>query len=228
MWQSTGTAGAHFEVRRVGAARPMSVIEPLRSSFHGNIYNFVSIDPSGRYVTLVDDDPATGKRTVRFFAADTGALLATRPESLRVQFTAGGDYLFAKGPNGGRALYRTEEFLNIPSHDVTPRNKALTAWGDVKRSQLLPNYPNPFNPETWIPFDLAAAGPVVVTVYDAAGSVVRRLDLGDVTAGTHRTRERSAYWNGRDDRGESVASGVYTYRVEGPGLSDSGRMLLIK
>ncbi|MEO2005051.1 MAG: FlgD immunoglobulin-like domain containing protein, partial [Candidatus Poribacteria bacterium] len=228
VWQRVSATEPGLEVRGVGAAKAMSVIRRPRGPSPGDAYDFVGIDPSGRYVTLRDEDPTTGERIMRFFAADTGALLAAHPESLQVQFTAGGDYLFAKGPNGGRALYRTEEFLNIPSHDVTPRNKALAAWGDVKRSQLLPNYPNPFNPETWIPFDLAAAGPVVVTVYDPSGSVVRRLDLGDVTAGTHRTRERAAYWNGRDDRGESVASGVYTYRVEGPGLSDSGRMLLIK
>ena len=72
--------------------------------------------------------------------------LGTGPDSSAVQFTAGGDYLFAKGPNGGRALYRTDGYLNIPSDEITPRRKQLTAWGDVKRTQLLPNYPNPFNP----------------------------------------------------------------------------------
>jgi hypothetical protein len=179
-------------------------------------------------VALRDRDPTTEERAIRFFSATSGELLATRLGTSDIQFTAGGDYLFTKGPNDGLALYRTEEYLNIPSDELTPRNKALTAWGHVKRSQLLPNYPNPFNPETWIPFDLAASGPVHIAIYDASGAVVRRVDLGHVETGVHRTRERAARWDGRDAGGEPVASGVYTYRVTAPGLSDSGRMLLIK
>ncbi len=154
--------------------------------------------------------------------------MATRPESLDIQFTAGGDYLFAKGPNGGRALYRTEEFLNIPSDDVTPRNKLLTAWGDVKRRQLLPNYPNPFNPETWIPFDLAGSGRVEVTVYDDLGRVVRRVDLGHMAAGVYRARDRAAYWDGRNDAGEPVASGAYFIELRTDAIRQTRRTTLTK
>jgi hypothetical protein len=165
---------------------------------------------------------------MRFFSAASGELLATRVGFSDIRFIAGGDYLFTKGPNDGLALYRTEDFLGIPSDEVAPRNRALTAWGGVKRSQLLPNYPNPFNPETWIPFDLAASGPVHISIYDASGAAVRKLALGHTEAGPHRTRGQAARWDSRDDGGEPVASGVYTYRVTGPGLSDSGRMLLAK
>ena len=200
---------AAFEVRRVGDPAPISVIDPMRAPFRGSVYGNTDIDPSGKYVTVRDENPATHEPTVRFHSAATGALLGTRPYALNMQFTGGGDYLFAKGPNGGRALYRTEEFLNIPSDEVTPRNRLLAQWGDVKRTQLLPNYPNPFNPETWIPFDLAQAGPVEVTVYDDLGRVVRRVDLGQLAAGAYRTRERAAYWDGRNNAGEPVAGGAY-------------------
>ena len=228
LWRGEQGADERFEVRRIGTDAPLSVVPALRNGFSGYVGGPVRLDPSGRYVVLRDKDPTTGESALRFLSATSGDLLATRVGTSDIQFTAGGDYLFTKGPNDGLALYRTEEYLNIPSDELTPRNKALTAWGHVKRSQLLPNYPNPFNPETWIPFDLAASGPVHIAIYDASGAVVRRVDLGHVETGVHRTRERAARWDGRDAGGEPVASGVYTYRVTAPGLSDSGRMLLIK
>jgi len=213
IWERVSPTDARFEVRRVGAGAPLSAIGPYRLPHRGSIYSFVDIDPSGRYVTIHGVDTATDERVVRFFATDTGDLLSTRPRSSSVQFTAGGEYLFAKGPNGGRALYRTEEFLNIPSDEITPRNRALATWGDVKRTQLLPNYPNPFNPETWIPFDLAQPETVEVIVYDDLGRVVRRVDLGHMPAGAYRTRERAAHWDGRNDAGERVASGAYSIQL---------------
>ena len=81
-------------------------------------------------------------------------------------------------------------------------------------TRLLPNYPNPFNPETWIPFDLAEVADVAIHIYDARGILVRTLDLGRLPARTYHTRDKAAYWNGRNALGESVASGVYAYELE--------------
>ena len=90
-----------------------------------------------------------------------------------------------------------------------------------KETALLPNYPNPFNPETWIPYHLAHAADVTLTIYDTKGVVVRQLDLGHQSAGYYTTRSKAAYWDGRNDSGEQVASGVYFYhlRVGRSGLS---------
>ena len=82
-----------------------------------------------------------------------------------------------------------------------------------KETALLPNYPNPFNPETWIPYHLAHAADVTLTVYDTKGTVVRQLDLGYQMAGYYTARSRAAYWDGRNDSGELVASGVYFYQL---------------
>ena len=82
-----------------------------------------------------------------------------------------------------------------------------------KETTLLPNYPNPFNPETWIPYHLAHAADVTLTVYDTKGTVVRRLELGHQPAGFYTARSKAAYWDGRNDRGEQVASGVYFYQL---------------
>lgn len=82
-----------------------------------------------------------------------------------------------------------------------------------RRSALLPNYPNPFNPETWIPYDLAEDADVHVHIYGLKGESVRRLNIGFQSAGTYRTQSRAAYWDGRNSVGESVASGTYLYTL---------------
>ncbi|MXY27049.1 T9SS type A sorting domain-containing protein [Candidatus Poribacteria bacterium] len=101
---------------------------------------------------------------------------------------------------------------------------ALTPKGTV----LLPNYPNPFNPETWIPYHLAAATDVQITIYDATGRVVRRLDLGHQSAGYYTVRSRAAYWDGKNALGESVASGIYFYQLQADTVSHLRKMLILK
>ncbi len=95
-------------------------------------------------------------------------------------------------------------------------------------TRLLDNYPNPFNPETWIPYQLSSAADVTITIYDVRGNLIRRLDLGHQSAGTYFSRSSAAYWDGRNDRGESVASGLYFYTFSTGGFSASRKMLLRK
>ena len=97
-----------------------------------------------------------------------------------------------------------------------------------KTTALLANYPNPFNPETWIPYHLANASDVQVTIYDAWGGVVRTLDLGHQAAGHYTHRNRAAYWDGKNDFGESVASGVYFYTLTAGDFSATRKMLILK
>ncbi|MAF09382.1 hypothetical protein CMK11_02935 [Candidatus Poribacteria bacterium] len=75
------------------------------------------------------------------------------------------------------------------------------------------NYPNPFNPETWIPFELSRDADVTVRIYGLDGKVVQKLDLGYQPMGEYRARGRAAYWDGRNEIGERVASGVYVYEL---------------
>ncbi len=91
--------------------------------------------------------------------------------------------------------------------------KQLLATLIPKETVLLPNYPNPFNPETWIPYRLAHDAEVTLTVYDTKGVLVRRLDIGHQAAGYYTTRSKAAYWDGRNHAGESVASGMYFYQL---------------
>ena len=96
------------------------------------------------------------------------------------------------------------------------------------QTTLLPNYPNPFNPETWIPYQLAEDAPVTLTIYDVRGTQVRRLDLGYQPAGIYQTRVRAAYWDGRNDLGEWVASGLYFYTLSAGNFTATAKMFLRK
>ncbi|MDE0297677.1 MAG: leucine-rich repeat domain-containing protein [Candidatus Poribacteria bacterium] len=97
-----------------------------------------------------------------------------------------------------------------------------------KETALLPNYPNPFNPETWIPYQLSEDANVTLTIYDAKGVVLRRLELGHRLAGYYADRGRAAYWNGCNDFGEKVASGVYFYHQPAGNYSAVRKMLISK
>ena len=90
-----------------------------------------------------------------------------------------------------------------------------------KETALLANYPNPFNPETWIPYQLSKPADVTLTIYDIQGRVVRALDLGYQRAGTYHSRSRAAYWDGKNAVGEPVASGVYFYTLSTESTRDS-------
>lgn len=85
----------------------------------------------------------------------------------------------------------------------------LLAALTLTETVLLPNYPNPFNPETWIPYQLSEAADVTLTIYAANGAVVRTLALGHKPVGIYQRLSRAAYWNGRNAQGEPVANGVY-------------------
>ena len=97
-----------------------------------------------------------------------------------------------------------------------------------KETTLLSNYPNPFNPETWIPYQLAEDTSVSVSIYDTTGQLVRTLSLGYQSAGFYNSRERAAYWDGRNAVGEQVASGVYFYQLETDTLSFLRKMVILK
>ena len=93
---------------------------------------------------------------------------------------------------------------------------------------LLPNYPNPFNPETWIPYQLAKDAEVTLHIYAVNGALVRTLTLGHQPAGIYQSRSRAAYWNGRNAFGEPVASGVYFYTLEAGDFIATRKMLIRK
>ncbi|MYG08147.1 T9SS type A sorting domain-containing protein, partial [Candidatus Poribacteria bacterium] len=97
-----------------------------------------------------------------------------------------------------------------------------------KETVLLPNYPNPFNPETWIPYQLAEPAEVTIRIYAVDGSLVRTLSLGHQATGSYQSRTRAAYWDGRNNQGEPVASGVYFYTLTAGDFTSTRKMLIRK
>ena len=97
-----------------------------------------------------------------------------------------------------------------------------------KETALLPNYPNPFNPETWIPYQLAEPADVSISIYAVDGKLVRTLDLGHQPVGIYESRNRAAYWDGRNALGEPVASGVYFYTLTAGEFNATRKMLIMK
>ena len=97
-----------------------------------------------------------------------------------------------------------------------------------EKTQLLANYPNPFNPETWIPYELATDTNVKVTIYNTQGVVIRSLQLGHQSGGYYTGRDRAAYWDGRNAFGEQVASGLYFYQLETDEMSLMRKMVILK
>ena len=114
----------------------------------------------------------------------------------------------------------TEDTQNVQAAPAAPLTPAETA--------LFPNYPNPFNPETWIPYQLAEATDVTLTIYDIKGREVRRLALGHRPAGVYRSRGRAAHWDGRNQIGEKVATGLYFYTLTTGEFTATGKMLIQK
>ncbi len=174
----------------------------------------VAFSPSGRLLASVGNDAAgaiwdvtSHEQLAVIPGMDWGFPHALGFSPDGTLMAVGGDGVFLWGV--------TEAPMDVPTA-VESRGKAHATWAEVRRAArtpsetvFLPSYPNPFNPETWIPFDLHDSVGVTVSIHDAGGRVVRRLDLGELPAGTYRARDRAAHWDGRNEQGELVSSGVY-------------------
>lgn len=123
----------------------------------------------------------------------------------------------------------THDFTEVVRFEVGEEPAAPSLIAVLPQTtQLLANFPNPFNPETWIPYQLAAPAHVTMTIYGINGQVVRQLGLGHQPAGIYQSRSRAAYWNGRNEFGEPVASGVYFYTITAGDFTATRRMLILK
>ncbi|MBC8234289.1 T9SS type A sorting domain-containing protein [bacterium] len=96
------------------------------------------------------------------------------------------------------------------------------------RNLLGQNFPNPFNPETWIPYQLKDESEVTIQIYDVSGRLVRTINLGHKSSGIYVTREEAAYWDGRNNASERMASGLYFYTLKTKSYAHTKRMLLLK
>ena len=149
-------------------------------------------------------------------AAEAPALGVQHNALAREKIQAAIDLLLATD-DGSLGMRRTLAYLQNLLAAVRPNETHLFA-----------NYPNPFNPETWIPYQLATDSDVRITIYDMSGKVIRRLVLGYQSAGYYTSRSRAAYWDGRNAVGEPVASGIYFYTLTAGDFTATRKLLIRK
>ena len=199
----------------------------IASNFHNpelealsgmNIYPDVNndrvVDVRDLVAVAAEMDATPAAPMLRKNSATTSILTA---ESLG-QWIQLAQQLDRKEPHTQRGLAVLEQLLgSLTFVEVFPKETAL-----------LTNYPNPFNPETWIPYQLAKPADVNISIHSADGRLVRMLELGHLSAGIYHSKSRAAYWDGRNELGESVASGIYLYMFTADSFTATGKMLIRK
>ena len=105
---------------------------------------------------------------------------------------------------------------------------SLAAPSKPSEFALQQSFPNPFNPDTWVPYKLAKDVDVAIRIYDVAGRLVRTLDLGHKPAGFYTSKSKAAYWDGKNEAGESVSSGVYFYTLQAGKFAATKKMIMAK
>ena len=133
-----------------------------------------------------------------------------------------------EGHTGYGHLVSSEPIEVLPENVPVPMIAAVSIADKPLKTQVLVNYPNPFNPETWIPFQLAKSADVSFIIYNMKGVVVRELALGQLPAGYYKSRSRAAYWDGRNGVGEKVSAGIYFIKFVAGDFSATRKMLIVK
>lgn len=124
--------------------------------------------------------------------------------------------------------------IDLYGYDALPLvsrgiDREFRSWAiPPEHSALLQNFPNPFNPETWIPYQLKDASEVTIQIYNVAGEMIRKLDLGYKSAGLYVSQDRAAYWDGRNRFGMSVTSGVYFYSIHAGDFTAVKKLIILK
>ena len=218
-WSDAGTAKTAVQPEDVDNDGDVDINDLLAV-----ISNFGSASPGRNDVDSDGDVDADDIRRVfnELLTAERAAAGAPAQAARRITHTAEAlhHYVQQTKQNGmldghlHRALRVLEELIEP---FLTPDETAL-----------LRNYPNPFNPETWIPYQLSKPADVTFSIYSVDGRLVRTLSLGYQAAGVYRHRSRAAYWDGRNALGESVASGVYFYTLTAGAFIATGKMLIRK
>ena len=195
---------------------------------------FKAVAPAGApynikiYLTLEDGVISGGQDyiTIPQGSVESGTATVTRsPSDSTNAVNVSIDRVSEPGNHTGySASYDTQALAVIPAVGGAPNsNSKIPAV-----TNLLPNYPNPFNPETWIPYQLSKSSDVTFTIYNMRGVVVRELALGHKPAGYYTSKNRAAYWDGRNQLGEKVAAGVYFSTFKAADYTATRKMLIRK
>ena len=216
--------GDHFGAGVATTGKIAVVGAPLREEAGlgtGAAYSFVNVDGVWKNAKRVVPDDAAANLVF-------GSTIAISGDTIVVASGAAPEVAAGFGNGTAAYVYSGEEHFGTPPFAVEPFGLKIETLGQVKRTALYQNFPNPFNPETWFPYRLAAETPVTFGIYNVQGQLMRELNLGAQAAGNYLTREAAAYWDGRDEYGEMVSSGIYFYTLEAGAFQATRRMLVLK
>ena len=211
----TGVATSR-NIAIVGA--PLSEEEGLSA---GAAYSFVNVDGAWNNAATVVPEVAHPNL---FY----GSAIAISGDTVIVTGCDGPEKGVGVGNGIVAYVYSGAEHFNTPPFAVEPFGLKVTTFAHLKRAALYQNFPNPFNPETWLPYYLATDTPVTFSIHNIQGQLVRALDLGTQEAGDYRSRETAAYWDGKDSAGAMVSSGIYFYTLRAGAFQATRRMLIMK
>ncbi len=224
--------------------RPNVVLADISGIAGENVTMFLKVDNGDNVAggqVFIAYDPEVIR--VVDLSSEAGVLLASSnvdPGIVRVVFANA-------GRPSGQKIARLE--FHIMADDVSPLNFQRVQLYDLnarplssgstdgefrswamapERDALFQNFPNPFNPETWIPYQLKEDHEVTVQIYSTAGSLVRQLDIGYKQAGLYINRDRAAYWDGKNSAGETVASGVYFYSIQAGDFHTTRKLTVLR
>ena len=127
--------------------------------------------------------------------------------------------------SGAAYIYHSISDLALSVED---KPQQFVLWGQIRKDALYQNFPNPFNPETWLPYQLATEAEVSISIYNVDGHLIRTLNLGAQPEGVYLTKEKAAYWDGQDNTGQQVSSGPYFYHLQAGDYSATKKMVILK
>ena len=191
----------------------------------GEIKSMTRGDIFGRETFWMDPAPANGATRVASVRLDiAGSSYAVRKDGVLARLTVDSPATGVTPEVWLRDIRFTNRKGELLPYRIGPPPPLERAFSTA----LLPNYPNPFNPETWLPFMLSEASEVTLRIYDTDGQAIRTLQLGAREAGSYASRYDAAYWDGRNQVGEPVASGVYFYELRAGAYRELRRMVILK
>ena len=225
---SAGVTAAPIAIPHIAAVDGITPVLAIRGSITGESRGIAQVDLR---ITVRNLSTGASVSVVSGGEGDAGQYDVTFVDTKAARAAQVGDVLEikAESPN---PLIGVQPLRHIVSVDDVKNSRIqlaeLVTYEIPAKTELLLNYPNPFNPETWIPFRLAEDSQVSLTIYDRTGRVVRSVDVGHRPAAVYETRAKAIYWDGRNDFGERVASGMYFYTLTAKDFSATRRMVILK
>jgi hypothetical protein len=231
----TGWANGEAKVEIPGsiydAERKAIVIWPATDTYQ---YRVVGTDEGTYSLRVVYDSKETVTLNASNIPITSGAVhqyevdwdaISKGEKGTTVQIDSDGDDSFDHSVSLDNDITQDEYLSAI---GVFPQDKLIRTWGDVKLTSLLQNYPNPFNPDTWIPYVLAEQSDVLIKIYDSKGRLIRTIHMDNQPPGSYISKEKAAHWDGHNNSGETVTSGVYFYNFCAGSYKETKKMINVR